>query len=537
MARALERQLHRGFAARGYQGACFDRASEAIDLLRDLKEREAPVALAIADQGCPGMSGLDLLRNARKLHPEVRTILLCAHDDLTIATDAVNVGLLDHFLIKPFHGERDLLPIVADLLEGWQGTRDRDAAGVRIVGERDSSRGSDVRRFLERNQIHYQWLAPDSSEGGSLLERVAEPERSSLPVAIFPDGVAVGDPTNLQLASQLGIPTSPALDHYDLVIAGGGPAGLAAAVYGSSEGLSTLMIEREAPGGQAGQSPRIENYLGFHAGLSGSELSRRAIIQARRFGAEIVRPSEVAGIGSTAAGLALQLSDDTTIGAKSALIATGASYRRLTAAGVPELIGRGIYYGASVRDAQERTDQHVFIVGGANSAGQSAVNFADYARKVTILIRADSLTRGMSRYLTDQIADTDNIEVLTGTELAEAHGSERLESITLKRNGDPSGEAVPADAVFIFIGAAPHTEEFRETLTTDDRGFLVTGPDLGRRPAGWPLDRDPYPLESSMRGVFVAGDVRHGSIKRVASAVGEGAMAVQLIHQFLSGRD
>jgi thioredoxin reductase (NADPH) len=297
------------------------------------------------------------------------------------------------------------------------------------------------------------------------------------------------------------------------------------------------MIEREAPGGQAGQSPRIENYLGFHAGLSGSELSRRAIIQARRFGAEIVRPSEVAGIESTAAGLALQLSDDTTIGAKSALIATGASYRRLTAAGVPELIGRGIYYGASVRDAQERTDQHVYIVGGANSAGQSAVNFADYARKVTILIRADSLTRGMSRYLTDQIADTDNIEVLTGTELAEAHGSERLESITLKRDGDPSGETVPADAVFIFIGAAPHTEEFQETLTTDDRGFLVTGPDLGGRPAGWPLDRDPYPLESSMPGVFVAGDVRHGSIKRVASAVGEGAMAVQLIHQFLSGRD
>jgi thioredoxin reductase (NADPH) len=536
MARALERQLHRGFAGRGYQAACFDRAQAAMGVLREMRDREEPVALLVADQRAPEIAGLDLLREGRRLHPEVRTVLLCAHDDLAAATDAVTTGLLDHFLIKPFDGERDLLPIVFDLLEGWQGARDRDADSVRIVGDRHSSRGDEIRRFLERNQIHYQWLGPDSDDGAALLERVPGPERANLPVAIFPDGVAIGDPTNLQVASQLGIPTRPSLDHYDFVIVGGGPAGLAAAVYGSSEGLSTVIIEREAPGGQAGQSPRIENYLGFHAGLSGSELSRRAIIQARRFGAEIVRPSEVVGVDSEDGDLVLPLSDGTTLSAKGVLIATGASYRRLTAPGVSELIGRGIQYGGSPLDAQEHTDQHVFVIGGANSAGQSALNFALYARKVTMLIRGDSLAKGMSRYLVDQIESTDNIEVLTGTELTEVHGTERLELVTLKRDGEVHGDPVPADAVFIFIGAVPHTEEFQQTLTTDDRGFLLTGPDLGGRPAGWPLARDPYPLESCVPNVLVAGDVRHGSIKRVASAVGEGAMAVQLMHQCLKGR-
>src|SRR5918996_252188 len=293
MARALERQLHRGFAGRGYQAACFDRAEPAMGVLREMRDREEPVALLVADQRAPEIAGLDLLREGRRLHPEIRTVLLCAHDDLAAATDAVNTALLDHFLIKPFDGERDLLPIVFDLLEGWQGARDRDADAVRIVGDRHSSRGDAIRRFLERNQIHYQWLGPKSDQGAALLERVAEPERAAPPVAIFPDGVAIGNPTNLQLASQLGIATTPAQDHYDLVI-----------------------IEREAPGGQAGQSSRIENYLGFHAGLSGAELSRRAIIQARRFGAEIVRPCEVKGIESASGDLALHLGDRRTVTAK-----------------------------------------------------------------------------------------------------------------------------------------------------------------------------------------------------------------------------
>ena len=507
-----------------------------MGVLREMRDREEPVALLVADQRAPEIAGLDLLREGRRLHPEIRTVLLCAHDDLAAATDAVNTALLDHFLIKPFDGERDLLPIVFDLLEGWQGARDRDADAVRIVGDRHSSRGDAIRRFLERNQIHYQWLGPKSDQGAALLERVAEPERAAPPVAIFPDGVAIGNPTNLQLASQLGIATTPAQDHYDLVIVGGGPAGLAAAVYGSSEGLGTVIIEREAPGGQAGQSSRIENYLGFHAGLSGAELSRRAIIQARRFGAEIVRPCEVKGIESASGDLALHLGDRRTVTAKGVVIATGASYRRLTAPGVAELIGRGIHYGASVRDAQERLGQHVFLIGGANSAGQGALHFAEYAEQVTMLIRGDSLTKGMSRYLVDRIEAADNVEILTGTELAAAHGDERLESITLKRDGDMMDEPIPADAVFVYIGAVPHTEDFREALPADDRGFLLTGPDLGGRPADWPLRRDPFPLESSLANVLIAGDCRHGSIKRVAAAVGEGSMAVQLMHQCLKGR-
>jgi thioredoxin reductase (NADPH) len=535
MARALERQLNRGFAASGYRAACYDRAEPAIELLQELHDSEQALALAVADQGAPGMSGLDLLRQARRLHPEARTILLCAHDDLAQATDAVNVGLVDHFLIKPFEGERDLLPIVSDLLEGWQGTRDRDAEGVRIVGDREAPGAHEIRRFLDRNQIHYSWLTPGTEAGAALLREVPGPERAHLPVALFPDGVAVGNPTTLELASQLGLATQPAEDHYDLVIVGGGPAGLAAAVYGASEGLSTVIIEREAPGGQAGQSSRIENYLGFHAGLTGNELTRRAIIQARRFGAEIVRPCEVKGIEQSNGDLALPLGDGGVVTAKGVLIATGASYRRLAAPGVAELIGRGIYYGASPRDAQERVGQHLILVGGANSAGQAALNFAEYADRVTMLIRGDSLSKGMSRYLVDRIDEAANIEVLTGTELAAAQGEERLESITLKRDGE-IGDPVAADAVFVYIGAVPRTEEFQGTLPTDDRGFLLTGTDLGGRPPDWPLRRDPFPLESSLANVLVAGDCRRGSIKRVAAAVGEGSMAVQLMHQCLKGR-
>ena len=332
MARALERHLHRGFAAAGYQAACFDEATPALGVLQDLREREAPVAIAIADQSAPGMSGLGLLRKARRLHPEIRTVLLCAHSDLAVATDAVNVGLLDHFLIKPFDGERDLLPIVSDLLEGWQGVRDRDAAGVRVVGERHSPRVHEIRRFLDRNGIHHDCLSPTSEAGAELLREVPEPERENPPVAVFPDGAAIGDPTNLQLASGLGLATRPAQDHYELAIIGGGPAGLAAAVYGSSEGLNTIILEREAPGGQAAQSSRIENYLGFHAGLSGAELSRRAIIQARRFGAEIVRPLQVDRIEPLPSEeLAVHFADGTTITASGVLISTGASYRQLTA--------------------------------------------------------------------------------------------------------------------------------------------------------------------------------------------------------------
>jgi thioredoxin reductase (NADPH) len=534
MARALERHLQRGFAAAGYEAACFDQAAPALDILQELREREVHVALAIADQDAEGMSGLGLLRKARRLHPEARTVLLCAHADLTVATDAVNHGLLDHFLIKPFDGEKDLLPIVSDLLEGWQGGRDRDAAGVRIVGERNSPRAHEILRFLDRNGIHHSWMSPTSEAGATLLREVPEPERANPPVAVFPDGVAIGDPTNLQLASELGLATKPALDHYELAIIGGGPAGLAASVYGSSEGLTTVLLEREAPGGQAAQSSRIENYLGFHAGLSGAELSRRAIIQARRFGAEIVRPTEVVGIEPLPSEqLVVRFADGSTITSNGVVISTGASYRRLTAPGVDELVGRGIHYGSSGRDPQEHVGKHIFIIGGANSAGQAALNFADHADRVTMLIRGYSLAKGMSQYLVDRIEEAPNIDVVTHAELAEAHGSDFLESITLKRQGQLDDARIPADAVFIYIGAVPRTECFRGILPADERGFLLTGPDLGHHREAWPLQRDPYPLESVVPNVIVAGDARHGSTKRVASAVGEGSMAVQLMHECL----
>src|SRR3954447_1619619 len=534
MAKALERQFERGFAGDGYRSACFDDSAPAVDLLQELRDDEAPLALAVADQDATGMSGLGVLRKARRLHPEVRTVLLCEHAELAVATDAVNSGLLDHFLIKPFSGERDLLPIAADLVEGWEGGRDRDAAGVRIVAERHSARANEIRRFLDKNGIHHDWLSPTSEVGAELLEEVEAPKRANGPVAIFPDGVAIGDPTNVQIASELGLATKPELDHYELAIIGGGPAGLASAVYGSSEGLHTVILEREAPGGQAAQSSKIENYLGFHAGLTGSELSRRAIIQARRFGAEIVRPTEVTRIEPLPTEfLAIHLADQSTITANGIVISTGASYRRLTAPGVEELIGCGIYYGASAQQARELTGQTVFIVGGANSAGQAALNFAGQADHVTLLIRGYSLAKGMSQYLVDRIEAAENIDVLTHAELAEAHGEGRLESITLKRDGELT-DPVPADAVFVYIGAVPHTENFRGTLPTDDRGFLLTGPDLGEHREAWPLGRDPYPLESVIRNVLVAGDARHGSIKRVASAVGEGSMPVQLMHRCLA---
>ena len=538
MARALERQLQRGFASRGFAAAGTTGASGALDRLRELRDRGEPVALLIADHHLSEVEGLELLKEGRRLHPDARTVLLIPHRDVGLAVDAVDTAVLDHFLVKPFHGERDLLPIASDLLESGEGARDRDADALRVVGEPNSEHVHRIRRFLERNQVHYRWLDAGWSEAGALLEGLAERDRTRLPLVLFPDGVALARPSNRELAGRLGIATRPSLAHYDLVVVGGGPAGLAAAVYGSSEGLGTVMIDREAPGGQAGQSPRIDNYLGFHAGLSGSELTRRAIIQVRRFGAEIVRPSEVVGLEARGEDRLIRLSDRTTVSARCVLVATGVSYRRLTAPGVAELVGAGIYYGTSPGDARDQVDQNVLVVGGANSAGQSAIDFARYARKVTIVVRAHTLAERMSRYLVDRIEAEPKIEVLTRAELAAAHGTGRLAAVTLARDGEVGAAPIPVDAVFIFIGALPHTDWLAGVLARDDHGFIVSGRDLGlggRRPADWPLDRDPYPLEASMPGVFVAGDVRHGSIKRVASAVGEGAMAVQLIHQYLAG--
>jgi thioredoxin reductase (NADPH) len=405
-----------------------------------------------------------------------------------------------------------------------------------VVGERSSWHGARVRGFLDRNIHPYRWVDSATPEGAALLEAVPAEERERLPVVICPDGAAVAQPTNIRLARLLGIASRPSLERYDLVILGAGPAGLAAAVYGSSEGLTTALIEREAPGGQAGTSSRIENYLGFHDGISGADLTREATMQARRFGADFVQPTEAVALEPADGGYRVHLSDHAVLGARSVVIATGVEWRRLRAPGVADLIGCGVHYGAHPRDADGLAGRDVVIVGGANSAGQAAVAFSKPARKVTMLIRADSIAKGMSRYLIEEIEARPNIEVRTRTELGRAHGGRCLESISLLRGGEPVDEPLPADELFIFIGAQPHTTWLQGVLARDERGFILAGRDLVTSDASpaWPLDRDPQALETSLPGVFAVGDTRHGSIKRVASAVGEGSMSVQLIHQHLA---
>jgi thioredoxin reductase (NADPH) len=406
---------------------------------------------------------------------------------------------------------------------------------VTLVGERNSWHVGRIRSFLDRNIHPYRWVDSDSPEGAALLEAVPENARALQPVVVLPDGSALAQPTNVKLARRLGIASKPSLERYDLMIIGAGPAGLAAAVYGSSEGLSTVLIEREAPGGQAGQSSKIENYLGFHDGVSGADLTREATLQARRFGTELVQPTSAISLERERDGHSVQLSDHSVLNARTVVIATGAEYRRLPARGVAELVGAGVRYGAHPRDAADLIDKDVFIIGGANSAGQAAVHFSATARKVTMLVRTRSLEKSMSHYLIEKIGALSNVEVMTGTELTEVRGDGGLDSISISRDGEPSAQSLRADALFIFIGAQPYTDWLDGTLARDKRGFILAGRELtsGSLPLPWPLEREPHPLESSMPGVFVAGDTRHGSIKRVASAVGEGSMAVQLIHQYL----
>ncbi|MGE5770328.1 MAG: FAD-dependent oxidoreductase, partial [Betaproteobacteria bacterium] len=541
VSRAVARDLRKHYGER-YRIVRAESGQDALVAINELQLRGDTVAMFIADYQMPEMNGIDFLELAMDVFPLARRVLLTAYADTHAAINAINLVDLDHYLLKPWDPpEEKLYPIIDGLLEAWHEVGDRAVPHTKVIGHRWNPRSWEVRQFLARNQHYYRAYSSDEAKGKQLLT-AAGLDGLELPVVISEQGETLVQPTDAQLAGMLGLATTPSLEMYDLAVIGGGPAGLAAAVYGASEGLRTVLIERTTTGGQAGRSSRIENYLGFETGISGAELTTSARRQAERFAAEVITTREVVGLDVSAlASKTLTFDDGRSITARSVILATGVDYRHLQVSGCwdnPDevgnsYVGNGVFYGASVSQASECAGEDVYIVGGANSAGQSALNFARYARKVTILIRADSLAKGMSRYLIDLIEAADNIEVLTGTQLAEAHGNERLESLTLARHGEMSAEPVAADAVYIFIGAEPHTEEFREALTTDDRGFLVTGPDLGGRPVDWPLDRDPYPLESCMPGVFVAGDVRLGSIKRVASAVGEGAMAVQLIHRFL----
>jgi thioredoxin reductase (NADPH) len=529
---AVARDLRRGFGER-FRIVRAQSGAEGLDLIRQIRARGEQVALLIADQRMPGMPGTDYLVEARKLVPDAKRVLLTAYADTEAAIAAINEVALDYYLLKPWDPpEEQLFPVVEDLLTTWEAGAALEAGGVRVLGHRFSKDTHDLRDFLARNRVPGRWLDVERDGEARELLTVAGVDQEHLPVVFLEDGSVLEQPSVLELAERLGIAGRPTADHYDLVIVGGGPAGLAAAVYGASEGLRTVMVEREAPGGQAGQSSRIENYLGFPTGLSGSDLARRATDQARRLGAELLTVSDVVALRVEGAGRIVELAGGVQLSANTVLVASGVSYRMMPAPGFADFTGAGVYYGAALTEARSCSEQHVVVIGAANSAGQAAVHFAGYASRVTMLVRGDSLAKSMSAYLIDQIAGYANIDVLTRTEAIAAEGDNgRLKRLRLRGpEGDERSEDV--DACFVFIGAAPRTDWLDGVVARDARGFILAGADA--REHGWPLQREPQTLETSVPGVFVAGDVRARSIKRVASAVGEGSMAVSLIHEYLA---
>jgi thioredoxin reductase (NADPH) len=507
----------------------------ALDTCDQLKKRGDTVALFVSDQRMPGMSGVEFLGKAMEYFPDAKRALLTAYADTEAAIQAINTAKINYYLTKPWDPpEERLYPVLNDLLETWKEGYKPPFEGLRVVGPRYTLRDHQVRDFLSRNQVPYVWLDPEqNTEAVELLNRFHLDDRK-LPVVLFGDGTSLVQPGQMELAAKIGLRTQATKEFYDLVIVGAGLAGLAAAVYGASEGLRTLVIEDEAPGGQAGSSSRIENYLGFPEGVRGEDLARRALIQATRFGAEMLT-QKATGIRTENNYNIVQLADGREVSCHACLIAVGVYYRRLTTPGVERLTGAGVYYGAAMTEAQACKDENVFIIGGANSAGQAAMYFSKYAKKVTMLVRADSLKNSMSKYLIDQIAGTSNIEVKTGCQVVEALGETRLSCLRIC--GPDQEETVPASGLFIFIGAAPNTDWLPDTVMRDANGFLLSGSDLkvdGKMPKNWNQPREPYLLETSVPGIFVAGDVRHGSVKRVASAVGEGSISVQFIHQYLA---
>ena len=527
---AVARDLRRGFGDR-YRILRATSGPEALDLVRQVRARGEQVAMLVADQRMPGMAGTDYLVEARKIVPDAKRVLLTAYADTEAAIQAINEVDLDYYLRKPWDPpEERLYPIVEDLLTTWEHGAALEAGGVRVIGHRFSKETHDVRDFLARNGVPARWLDVERDSEARELLRVAAVDNDRLPVALLEDGSVLERPTLLELAERLGITHQPSLEHYDLVIVGGGPAGLAAAVYGASEGLRTILVESEAPGGQAGQSSRIENYLGFPRGLQGSELAQRATDQARRLGAELVTVQDATAVRAEGSGRFVELSGGGTLSANTVLVASGVSYRYHDAPGFREFTGAGVYYGAAMTEAQSCANQHVVIIGGANSAGQAAVYFAGYANRVTILVRS-TLEKSMSHYLIEQIAALGNIDVRTGTTATEAEGEDGHLARLRIRDADGAESMLDVDACFVFIGASPRTDWLDGVVARDARGFILAGPDA--QAAGWPLKRDPYLLETTVPGIFVAGDVRARSIKRVASAVGEGSMAVSLIHQYL----
>lgn len=534
---AVTSDLTRRYGER-YRVLYADSGAKALELAETVRRRNEPLALFLADQRMPAMAGTEFLVRAGAIFPDAKRVLLTAYADTDAAIAAINRARIDYYLMKPWHPpDEKLYPVLDDFLEDWQASYRPAFDGVHVIGYRWTRGAHAVKGFLARNQVPYRFL--DLERGGEARRRLesAGLSEARLPAVVLPDGSALPDASPREVAERLGLKTHADLPLYDLAIVGGGPAGLGAAVYGASEGLATVLVERAAPGGQAGESSRIENYLGFPAGISGSELSRRAMAQVSRFGADLLCPQEVTAVEVEGSTRRLILADGAELLCRALLIATGVSYRRLDAPGMVELTGAGVYYGAAATEAAGLEGRDAFVVGGGNSAGQAALYFSRFARHVTILVRGESLAASMSRYLIDQIDETPNVTSRTRTVIAEAVGERQLERLVLKDLDTSETESVAAAGLFVFIGASPHTEWLSGLLRRDAKGFVLTDTDLrdehGTFPH-WPLEREPYALETSVPGVFAAGDVRSGSIKRVASGVGEGSVSVASIHQYLA---
>ncbi len=538
--RAIERDLRSQYGA-DYRIIGSDSPEAALDLLKQLKLRNDSVALMLADQRMPNMDGVGFLQEGMRIFPEAKRALLTAYADTSAAISAINEANINYFFMKPWDPPTEhLYPQLDDLLDDWKASYHPAFQGIRVLGTRWSPKSYELRDFMARNRVPYQWIDVEASANDPETKRLMEvlgPEVHNLPVVLFPDGSKLLQSVPAEVAQKVGLRTRAQTNFYDLAIVGGGPAGLAAAVYGASEGLNTVIIEKEAPGGQAGMSSKIENYLGFPSGLSGGELARRAVVQAKRFGVEILAPQEVVSVRKEDPYRIIKMADGAEISCHALMVATGVQWRRLDAPGIDRLQGAGVYYGGGTTEALSCQGEIVYVVGGANSAGQAAMNFSKYAEKVVMLLRGDSLSNTMSRYLIDQIKATPNIQLWCHASVAEVHGDTHLEEVSVLCSDTNKIERVPASSIFIFIGALPRTDWLSGIVERDERGFLLTGPDLiqdGDHPKGWSLERDPFLLETNVPGIFAVGDVRHGSVKRVASGVGEGSVAVQFIHQYLS---